>query len=179
MSSSLSSSSSVRATLGKACLASAAFAATLVSGGGEARAQEGIGVVDYGPTVLVVANVTQAPPLIADTVYVIMQRRPPLIWPILGFVLGAGGVALGLGFALPNASSQETDAGTKKALGTSLAIEGAVNIGLGIWALTLPRARVVAADDRHLYPSWNVAPWVAKDQAGRFATGAALTVGHF
>jgi hypothetical protein len=173
--------SSTRPILGKACLAAAAFAATVVAGARDAGAQEGVPIVDYGPIFLVVANVTQAPPLVADTVYVIMQRRPPLVWPILGFVLGAGGVALGLAFALPNASSQniDTDKNAKVALGTSLAIEGAANIGLGIWALTLPRARAIAGDERHLYPSWNVAPWVAKDSAGRFVTGAALTVGHF
>jgi hypothetical protein len=163
--------------IGKGLLGAAAFVGAGLVHGSEARAQD-VPVADYGPVLLGIYDVVQAPPLIGNIVYVARQRRAPLYWPILGFAFGAGGVALGLAFALPNASSQDTNASTKVALGTATAIEGAANIGFGIWALVLPRREVVA-DDRHLHPRWDLAPRIAKDETGRFQYGAVIRVGQF
>jgi hypothetical protein len=130
----------------------------------------------------VAVDVLIAPPLVANTVYVVKQERPPLALPVVGFVLGAGGVALGLAFAIPNASQtngiSSDNNSLKVALGVLTAVEGALQIAMGIWALLLPPAAPQAASRFEQRFDWALTPFVGRDRAGGPAVGVALSIGR-
>jgi len=125
--------------------------------------------VNLGATALVTYDVLSLPPLIADAVYIGKGVRPPLVWPILGMVFGAGGVVLGLSFALPNASSSGSS--VLVAFGAGSAALGAINVGLAIWSLFLPRPQSIA--------NWTITPMVLRRPSGPPAYGASLSLLHF
>lgn len=138
---------------------------------------------DLGPPLLVAVDVLMAPPLVANTVYVVKQERPPLVLPVVGFVFGAGGVALGLAFAIPNATQTNgipsDNNSLKVALGVLTTVEGVLQIAIGIWALLLPPATREAASNLEPRFNWALTPLLGRDRAGGPAIGVALSVGRF
>src|SRR5262249_21501463 len=111
-----------------------------------------------------------APPLVVNTVHVVKHERGRTVWPALGIGAGAAGVALGVAYALPNASSSGSEAGLRLGLGWGVTIEGAANLGMGIWALLLPKESSTVAQ------RWAIVPMLAYDHTGRLARGIALDV---
>jgi hypothetical protein len=158
-----------------AALAFLAVSIILLGNVRPARAQ--VPVADVGLGVEGIGLALFAPPLVVDGVYVARQVRPSASWPIIGFVCGAFGVVLGLAYALPNQSSIDDNAGTKTALGWTLVAEGALNVGFGIWALTLPRPPPHAQNPPPA--RWAVTPLVTRRVAGQPGYGAALSVVGF
>src|SRR6185436_449771 len=100
---------------------------------------------------------------------------------ILGFVAGAAGTAIGLGFAIPNASTDprytvDDNRSLKIALGTVTAVEGVLNLGVATWALTLPRG---GRGKNELGPRWALAPFGVPERAGGAKLGLALSLANF
>jgi hypothetical protein len=135
---------------------------------------------DIGVGVEVFGAVVFAPPAVIDTIHVAKHERGRTVWPALGIGCGVAGVTLGLAFALPNAGSTDSNAGAKIGVGWGLAVEGAYNLGLAIWALTLPReVRASPSAMAARRPRWAVAPLAARDSAGRRVDGVALAIRAF
>jgi hypothetical protein len=111
------------------------------------------------------------PPLIADTVIVARHVRHGAFWPIYGIAGGVVGVTLGLAFGIPNAQSPDNVEGqsTTAAAGFALAALGAIDVGLGLWALTVPRAP----------PSVAIVPVPILDAAARVVPGFAIRIADF
>jgi len=131
---------------------------------------------DFGPGVEVTAAVLLAPPLVVNTIHVAEHEHGNTVWPVLGIGAGAVGVALGLAYALPNAGSQDSNASLKQGLGWGLVAEGAANLGIAVWTLTLPRERASPAAMTAQRARWAIGPLVLRDVAGRPADGVALSV---
>jgi hypothetical protein len=157
-----------------AALAFLAVSIILLGNARPARAQ--VPVADVGLGVEGIGLALFAPPLVVDGVYVARQVRPNASWPISGFVCGALGFVLGLAYALPNQSFDD-NAGAKTALGWTLVAEGALNIGFGIWTLTLPRPPSPAQNPPPA--RWAVTPLVTRRVGGQPGYGAALSVVAF
>ncbi len=135
---------------------------------------------DVGGGVEIAAGVALLPPAIIDTVYVAKHERGGALWPALGIGCGVVGASLGLAYALPNGSSSDSNAEAKIGLGWGLVVEGTYNLGMAIWALTLPReVRASPTAMAKHRPRWTVTPLVMRDVAGRRADGLALDVHAF
>jgi hypothetical protein len=161
----------------KALVTAAGACLAVASSSGTAHAQ--VFFPDVGPALEGVSGALFLPPLIVNAVYVAKGTRAPIAWPVLGYVAGALGMTVGLGFALPNGSSVDDNAGLKIGLGAALAIEGALNIGMATWALLLPKAGNAGTNDPPGTPRWTLAPFVARDVSGRPKVGAALSIVQF
>ncbi len=130
--------------------------------------------------VIGIGSLLCAPPLVATSVYVGRRVRPPLVWPILGFVLGAGAVALGAAFTFPNSSSMDSDASVSVVGGTVLMLQGAATIALSIAALTLqPDDSPPSGEGTVRGGAWIVAPYVARGASGHLDVGAMWSLNAF